>query len=435
MPLTKVRYDMLDLEVTEKITQSISLSGAGSPLVFAPNQEGTTETLTKFKVDSQEKTIRSTSFVNDKLVIELASFSPTGVGASGQSLAWDQAASSFSISATNPSDFPDEYLANVKSPLTAGTGTVELDVTKYTKSGTSLPLSATGNIATTFTLQNGYYIRPAGASGATGGSASAAVTFLKQDASEYSPTYTWTTNWQNISHDISLAALSGKSFLQKYTSSNYTVSQSGLSNAAHVVHTVSSSNGTPSNLSGSGTLPFATAIHKDNKNTTTTTVTVASVFTRPAAVTGSQYTHSPNNKTSDNVASSASFSYPSIQFTTAVDASPTLGAIIDDSNTGNLGFKSTVTLLGSETKNYPLTAITNSGAEPVKFWFGVRTSASQPTLFKTGDAVAQYAVAPVGLTTVDLGLQPNTSIGTSAEDYTFYGFNIAGNATVYVVIS
>ena len=431
---------MLDAEVTTKITQNVSLTGAGSPLVF--DADGNTETLTKFKVDGQEKTIRSASFNNDGLLqIELASFSPTGVSASGQTnLAWDVAASSFSIAATNPTDFPSEYLANIKN-LTAGTGTVELNLANYNRTGTALPLTAVdgafaGNIASTFTLKSGYYIRPTGATGATGGSASAVVTFLKQDGTtEYSPTYTWNTSWQNVSHNITLAALTGKTFLKKYTSSNYTVSQSGLSNAANVAHTVTAANGTPSNPNGSGTLDFTVGIHKDNTSTATT-VTLASVFTRPSAVTGTQYTHAPSNDVSSNVAASASFSYPSIKLTTASNvSSPSLSDIIADGTA--TGFHSNVQVLSDQTSDYPLTAVTNSSNEPVKFWFGVRTSAQQPTSFKTGDNVAQYAVAPAGLITVTKDLEPTTSLGAGyqAESYTFYGFNIAANATTYVVIS
>jgi hypothetical protein len=150
--------------------------------------------------------------------------------------------------------------------------------------------------------------------------------------------------------------------------------------------------------------------------------------------TGFGYTRTLTDE-SVNVAAGASFTHPSIRLMTSTTGVPTLAAIIDDN--GTYGFAAGVQVLSDLTKNYPKTAIVNSTGSGQKFWFGVKSSASQPTSFKTGDADAQYAVAPDGLTTMTLSLEPNTEFGGgyAAVPYTFYGFNVAANATTYVVIS
>jgi hypothetical protein len=438
MPLTKVRYDMLDIEVTDKIKESVTVSGAGSPLVFETS--GNTNTLNKFKVAGVDKTIRSASFNQSGLLeIVLASFSPTGVAAYGQSLAWDVAASTFRITATNPADFPAEYLENIKD-LTADTGTVALNLADYDKSGTALPLTESGNIDSTFTLKSGKYIRPTNASGATGGSASAVVTFLKQDGTtEYSPTYTWTTNWQDVSHSISLAALSGKTFLKSYASAGYTVSQSGLSNAANVAHTVTAANGTPSNASGSGTLNFTAPIHKGNTNIATT-VTLASVFTRPEAVTGSQYTHAPSNVTSANVAASASFTYPSFTtWTSGPSTLPSYGPLVDDSTSDGFVNDEAVIpfMLGNEATSMSRRAVVNTGATRT-FWFCVRANHTTKPTILTGDGTLMVAVQPGDITEGTIALRPDTApTGWDAgdnESYKVWGISL-NNGTTYVQIN
>lgn len=445
MPLTKIRYDMLAPEVTESITASIASAGVGSPFVFSPTQDNTVETLTGYKVttDGVTKTenVRRTEFIANKLVITLATFTPT-ITPSTQTLNWDVPASTFTLNVNNPvEDYPDQWISDVASMSTAA-GSVSALETFDTD--TTFPRTAANDYLATWTVKAGGvgYIRPTNVSGGnTGGSASGTLT-LKSDTTDGDPTpwgttYAWVANWNPITADISLATLTGKTFLQKYTSAAYTVSTAGLSpGSTAVVHTVTGTNGNVSNALGSGTLTIGTDIHKDNKTTTTTKVALSSVFTRTEAVmgTGNGYTRTLTDESAD-VAASASFTYPSIRLMTSTTGEPTLAAIIDDSTA--TGFLSTVQVLGDQTKNYPLTAIVNSTGSGQKFWFGVKSSAAQPTSIKSGDNANQYAVAPQGLTTMSLSLEPNADFGNDYEPvaYTFYGFNIEANATTYVVIS
>jgi len=446
MPLTKVRYDMLDPEITQKI------SDAGSPLVFTPtNGDPTVETLTKFKLNGEEEVIRSAAFSSSgKLVITLATFTPR-VEAVGQTdLDWDVAAQQFKVSADNPADYPSKWVKGIKFPLVASSGSVSLDSGDYAQSGSTLPLAATADFTNiVYNLTQNAYIRPvialSGTPGnktgpATGGSAAATVTFetLNDDdvTADWTTTKTWTTTWKSVSNGITLNTLRNNTFLKVYEEADYTVSATGLNDANNVSHTVTAANGDLSVTNGSGKLRFTKKINKNNKDTETTTVSLESEFTRPVTVTGTSYKYKPTKITTANVAADAQFTYPSIRLMSASDLSaPSLDAIINDGTP--TGFEAGVQVLSSEVKNYPLTAITNSSSVPVKFWFGVRKSAGQPSSIRTGDANNQYAVAPAGLITVDLALGPDTDPGNgyTKEAYTFYGFNIAANATTHVVIS
>jgi hypothetical protein len=450
MPLTKVRYDMLADEVTTKITEQVSLSGAGSPLVFS--QSGNTTTLTAFKLGGVDKTVRTTSISpSGTLTIELASFSPTNVAATGETLNWDQPATGFSITANNPSDFPDEYLNDIVWPITAVDGTVELQESGYTGGEGVLPLSQTGNIAVTFTLAANKYIYPTinGVSGgvgpATGGSASASVTFNKytdgatNPNSNYSPADTWTTNWGSVSHGIQLAANSGNSFLQSYAGTTYTITRNALSSASSVSHTVTNA-GTGVTLVGTssgngsftgGSITYNVPVHKDNTGTARK-VSLASVFTRPATVTGTQYTHTP---TAVEATASYSFEYPSITLKTTQSeglAGLTNAVIVDNANTSNKGFKSTVTRMAS-TKVYPVTQIVNSTSSDQYFWFGVSSTITQPTVFETGSGAGLIATATPAQKTVALA-PTDAPNGYNPVNYNFYGFIVPANASLFVNI-
>lgn len=435
MALTKVRYDMLDADVTAKITE------LGSPFVFEASQDGNVETLTKFKVGAVEKNIRSTAIAGQKLVITLASFTPNISVAGQSSLSWDQPATYFTVTVDNPTlDYPDEWISDVAS-IAASSGDITADLTKFNLTGAGLPLATSADFTATYTVKAGEgYIRPTRASVLNtnqGGSASAAVT-VKNDTATGDPqtwptTYTWTTSWQSVSHSISIANLSNYTFLKKYTSTTYSVGSSGLSNAANVAHTVTGTNGSLSSDSGSGTITFTTPIHKDNTGTTTK-VALSSVFTRPESVMGAgqSYTYSPTNL---EAAFSASFTYPSITLMTDAGTPPSLGDVIDDSQPN--GFKSTVTVLNHHQNSYPLQAVTNNTGATRVFWFGVRTSGvSQPTSFKSGDATYQFDVSN---STATLNLKPTDTssfAGTyNAVGYTFYGINVGANTTLYIVIS
>lgn len=449
---------MLDPEVTTKITAAVSLSGAGSPFVFTA--DGSKETLTQFKIDGVNKDIREASFVNKKLVIELASFSPTNVSATGQTLNWDQPATGFSVAATNPADFLTEYLSDIVWPITQVSGTVEAAKSGYTIPG-NLPLTVSGALAATFTLGSGKYIRPsisgisAGAGPATGGSASATVVFNKHTAdpsadANYVPspaaTYTWTTNWASVTHSITAAALSGNSFLQSYTGTTYSITNNTLTDPNNVSRTVTATLGTLSNATGgtlsngnatlsnantTGTLTFATPVHKNN-TATVRKVSLSSVFTRPATVTGELYTHAP---TAAESTVTYSFDYPSITLRTVQSdglAGLNSSVIVDNSNTGNKGFKSTVTRM-SATKVYPATEIVNSTNADQYFWFGVSSTIAQPSVFDSGSGLGLLATADPALKT--FGLAPTGAPGDYVPtNYNFYGFIVPANKSLFVRI-
>ncbi len=441
---------MLDAEVTSNISQAVSLTGAGSPFVFSV--DGSKKILTKFKVDSVEKDIRAARFnANNLLEVELTSFSPTGVSATGQTLNWDQPATSFSVGATNPADFTTEFLSDIVWPITQVSGTVETAKDGY---GSYSPLSASGALALTFTLGSGKYIRPTingisgGAGPATGGSASATVIFNKRTAgtpptdANYTPdpaaTYTWTTNWASVNHDIALAALSGNSFLQSYTSTTYAITRNALTNAGNVVHTVTSETGTVTNATGNGTLTFGTPVHKDNA-ATARKVKLNSVFTRPATVTGVEYTHTPND---DEATATYSFDYPSITLTTVQSAGTaglTASVVVNNANTGNKGFKDTVARMAA-TKVYPATEIVNSTNADQYFWFGVSSTIAQPNVFDSGSGLGLLATATPETKTVALAPTFNGSTpvsapdGYQATDYNFYGFIVPANKSLFVRI-
>ena len=441
---------MLADEVTTSISQQVNLTGAGSPFVFSAS--GSKKILTKFKVDSVEKDIRAARFnANNLLEVELTSFSPTGVSATGQTLNWDQPATSFSVAATNPADFTTEFLNDIVWPITQVSGTVEILKAGY---GSYSPLSASGALALTFTLGSGKYIRPSisGISGAvgpaTGGSASATVVFNKRTAgnpptdTNYTPdpaaTYTWTTNWASVTHSITAAALSGNSFLQSYTGTTYSITNNTLTNTNNVSRTVTAtlgtlSNGevTLSNAGTTGTLTFATPVHKNNA-TTVRKVSLSSVFTRPEAVTGTGYTHTPSPEESTVT---YSFDYPSITLKTVQSAGLnglTSSVIVDNGNTGNKGFKSTVTRM-SETKVFPVTKIVNSTNEDQYFWFGVSSTTAQPSVFESGSGASFVATATPEIKTIGLaptfnGATPvSAPDGYQATDYIFYGFIVPNN--------
>ena len=221
-----------------------------------------------------------------------------------------------------------------------------------------------------------------------------------------------------------MSNLTGNTFLQTYTSTSYNVSYGGMSNSSNVAHTVTPTGGTVSSSTGSGTFTFTTPIHKDNTGTSRT-LALSTVFTRPSSVTGTGYTYT--NNTSDTSLSS-SFTYPSFWiFTTSTTSAPARADIINGT-----GFESAVTTLSNQTKTFAGTVTNNSGG-PQAFWFAVRTSASQPTTFKTG--ASSSLLSDVTPTTSSVGLEPDTPpSGYTAETYNLYGITLQAGDT-YVSIS
>ena len=355
------------------------------------------------------------------LQIEVASFSPS-VSANGQSLSWDQPATQWTVSVTNPDDFTSRYINNVNSTLTSATAGVTTDVSLYSTSGPSATPLGGVDWTQTFSTDADSNIYSLTAN-LTGGSASAVVSFDDNNGSTYSETSTISYNWQDASCDLSFSNLSGNTFLETYSSVGYTLTVNGLSNPSNASSVITTGQGSLSSSNSSGTMTFTTPIHKDNNSGRT--ISVTTTFTRPAGVTGTSYS---DDDTSSDSTISANFTYPSFYiFTNGIGTPPTRSDIIN----GN-GFESSVTQLGDQVKDIDQFIATSS--PPKALWFAVRTSASQPTSFQTGSSDA--LLSDVSVTTgYTVNLEPDSPpAGYSSESYTLYGITLASTNT-YVRIS
>ena len=364
------------------------------------------------------KEIRRVYFHNNQLRIELAAFTPTATG-SGQTLLWDVPATGFSVSVTNPDDYPDQYLAAVDRISNAvGMHAViaDYDTTGATPTpGGGVDWSQTFNTNATATVHSN-------GSGRNGGVASGTLELVDEDGDASDVKANVNFSWSNVSSSLSVGSLSGLSFLKTYTSTSYSVSTSGLSNSANVSHTVTAVGGTPSNTTGSGEVVFAEPIHKDN--TSGRSVSLSSNFTRPAAVTGTSYV--VNDAETDAV--TASFTYPSWLFVTPNrNTPPTLAQVI----TGD-DFASDVTVRGHQDRRVNET-VTNPESYPQALWFAVRSSATQPTQFKVGENA--NLIFDVEYTTFEIELVPDSPpAGYTPERYNLYGLTLQAGST-YVSIN
>ena len=400
--------------------------GGGGNSPFTWTTAGTDNELrvaTGWSEGGNSYTIRQASINSDNLFeVELASFSPV-VTASGQgNLYWDQTATQFSVSVDNPTDFTTRHIDEVAS-ITGATG-VHTTLSDYTTSGPSATPAGGVDWNQTFTTNSTATIVSNG-SGTSGGSASATITWNDDDSNAWTQTRTISYNWLSANVTINMSNLSGKNFLEQYNNTSYTVSVSGLASSSNASSTVTPSGGTVSSSSGSGTFTFTTPVHKDN-NDGTRTVAVSTVFSRPEGVTGTAYTVTD---TASDTSISSNFSYPSFHiFTVDSSTPPTKAEIVDGNN-----FDSAVTELSNQTRQID-TTINNSDSNPRCFWFGVRTSATQPTTFESGPSNALLSGVSVTTgNTVDLG-PDTTPSGYTEEGYTLYGITLQPGNT-YVRIS
>jgi len=366
-------------------------------------------------------TIRSVILNNDnKLEVELASFSPT-VSASGQSLKWDEPATQFNVSVDNPTDFTTRYIASVDS-ITSATG-VYTTLADYTTTGPSVTPAGGVDWTQSFTTNATATIVSNG-TGLSGGSASATIGFADNDSNAWTDTDNISYSWQNANVTANFGNLSGKNFLETYTTVNYTINVTGLDDNNNAASTVTPTGGTVSNTNGSGTFTFTDAIHKDNNSGRS--VAVSTVFTRPAGVTGSSYT--VTDTASDN-SISASFTYPSFYiWTTDVSTVPTNSDVVDGND-----FHADVIELGNQANSIN-TTIDNTANTPRAFYFGIRSTVSQPTVFQTGPSSA--LLSDTNVTTGNtLNLEPTTApSGYNGESYTLYGITLQPGQT-YVRIT
>lgn len=399
---------------------------AGSPLGFTTS--GNDRVLTNYRENGVTYTVRTAAFTNNTFTLTLAAFTPT-LGASVQpssTLNWDVPCTGFTVQVTNPSDFTAQYISSVASVTqTAGAVSALGLFTAGAKSATPA-----GGVSWTqaFTTQFSSAVIWSNSTTITGGSAGATVGFNVSSGSgetAYVGSANFNVNWNTPSNSISVANLSGNTFLQSYLSTTYTVGITGMTNAANYSHAVTATGGTISNAAGSGTFTFTSPIHKDN-TATTRTVSTNTTFTRPSTVTGTSYSV---NLTANSASPTAGFTYPSFWvFTDSVSNVPTRSTIV-----AGTGYQPSVTLLGDQVKSLA-GYITNNSASPRILWFGVRSSASQPTTFQTGASPSLLStVIPITGNTVTL--QPDTPpVGYSGVGFTLYGITLQVGTT-YVSIS
>lgn len=396
-----------------------------SPLVFTANSNY--RTLTGYTENDVTYTVRTAEFVNNKLRLTLAEFTPTTTSSPipGSSLNWDVPCTGFSVNVTNPTDFTDQWLYGVSS-ITATSGDIT-ELSTFSASAKSAVPAGGVSWTQTFSTDADSYVRPVSTT-LSGGSASATVRFLVTNgttSNEYSAPASWSINWATPTNTISIAALSGWSFLRSYTSTTYSVNATGMSNSANYLHDIQPTGGTISNATGNGTFTFAVPIHKDNTGTTRS-LQLTTTFTRPATVTGASY--SVDRITSATLAA-ATFIYPSAWlWTESVLTVPSTSDVVDGTN-----FKAGVTALGHQVKTFA-GFVENPLAVPQAFWFAVRSSAAQPTTFKTG--ASSSLLSDVSVTTgntVMLYPTPKPS-GYVDVSYTLYGITLQPGST-YVSIS
>ena len=389
-------------------------------LVFSAS--GNVRTLIGLKENNTTLSVRSANLNGNMFNLNVASFTPTlsAVAVPSNILNWDVSCTAFTVSITNPSDFLLQYISNVND--TSVISGVFSRLNQFTAgSKSAIPLGGV-NWNQTFSTNTVGFIRPI-SSTILGGSSSAIISFKSTEnsvESVYSTTITLTIQWSTPTISINTVDLSGNTFLDTYSSTTYSNGVTGISNPSNYSNSITAIGGTAS----SGTFTFSTPIHKDNI-ATVRSVIMTTTFTRPSDVTGISYSAILSATSVVN----ASFTYPSFWiFTIGTPVPPTISDIISGAS-----FASSVTVLGNQSKTL-IGFINNTSGSPKGFWFAIRSSASQPTVFKTGASPSLLSdVAVTFGNTVNLQPSPVPS-GYSAVGYTLYGITLQ-NGSTYLSIS
>jgi len=422
----QITQNLSDIATVSGIAVNSTLDPSGMQFIVSGGDNQYRINTIFIDADGTEQTVRTASINGDGLFqLEVAQFSPS-VSANGQSRYWDQPVSQWTVSVDNPSDFTTNYVNSVKSTLTSVVGSVTSDVSLYSTTGPSATPGGGVDWTQTFTVDGDSPIYSS-TSDLSGGSASATVSFLDKDNSTISETASISFSWQSASSSISFNNLTGNNFLQSYSSVGYNLTITGLSNSSNASTTITTGQGTLSNSSDDGTMTFTTSIHKDNNSGRTITATTD--FTRPSTVTGAEYT---TQRVVSDSSISASFTYPSFYIFTTSKSNPPSRADIVDTNDFD---SSVVTELGNQVKTID-GYITNSDSVPKAWWFAVRSSASQPTTFKTGnDSSLLSTLSSEDITETTVDLEPDSpAAGYVAEGYNLYGITLNPGNT-YVQIS
>ena len=392
-------------------------------LIWTTN--GDYRTLTNYYANGVTSTIRATEFVSNKLRLTLATFTPvlTTISLPSSVLNWDVPATGFTVVVDNPADITDQYISSVGyiTPVIGNFSTIQNFVAS---SKTNTPA---GGVDWSQTFTTGY-IRPT-STVITGGTASANINFNyyngTSEVAYTNSTASYSVSWNTPVLYSSLSSLSGQTFLGTYTNTNYSIDVTGITDSANYAHSISGFNGTVSSGTNStGVFTFATPLHKDNTGTSRT-VSSTTTFTRPAGVTGTSYTANLSTTTS-NV--SATFTYPSLWvFTAGVGSVPTRSTFVTGST-----FQAGVTQL-SNLANSLSGIINNPSASPQALWLAIKSTASQPTLFRTGSSAG--LLTDVVYSTSTVNLEPdNPPVGYTAVTYNLYGITLQSGNT-YVSIS
>lgn len=391
---------------------------------------GTTRRLTGYiDPNGSQYPVRTTELLAGAFVINLASFTPitTSTILPAILLNWDIVCSGFSVSVNNPLDFPTEYLSSVNS-LVVRSGAVTTTPNSYTSTGPTATPAGGVSWAQTFSTNGIGTIRPISTTIA-GGTASATVIFNSK--SDTTPevvfpdvTTTWAVTWNTPTLAISMVDPTGSTFLQTYTQALYTINITGITNPSNYTTNVTPTGGIVSNPTGQGNFTFDTPVHKDNINVTRS-VSVTATFSRPISVTGSAYTA---QLTASDLILAPTFTYPSFWiFTASTSAPPTRPILVSGS-----AFTTGVTVLANQVKTFAGT-VSNTLAIPRVFWFGVKSSIVQPTVFQTGASASLLS----GVTVVNRTVQLSPDVvlsGYVLENYNLYGIVLQPGNT-YVSIS
>jgi hypothetical protein len=136
---------------------------------------------------------------------------------------------------------------------------------------------------------------------------------------------------------------------------------------------------TPSGLSSSGTMTFGTALDKDNYSSTVTSISFTVNYTRPVNIIDASTHTASLTVSSGSGNTTASFTYPSF-WLFKLSGTPVIGDIGSGTS-----FVSGVTTLGDQVKSFA-SYVANPQSFTQTFWFGVLSTASQPTSFNSGSS-------------------------------------------------
>lgn len=396
-----------------------------NPLYFSTL--GDYRILTHYIEGGVQSVIRKTEFDNNLLKLTLASFTPqiSVTGLPGNTLLWDQSCQGFAVSVRNPVDFPKKWISGLgKLVQISGRVSALVDFTAGAQTPSAAPaVNWVQEFTTTSTN-----ISPA-VTGIDGGSASADLVFNQTTndiTTQFDTPVRLEINWATPQTILTIPRLTGATFLQTYTSTTYTVNVSGLLYSNTAAINITPTNGSISNQSGSGVFTFNTPVHKDSVFTAYT-LQIHTDFKRPSNVTGTEYTVFTESVV---VMPQPLFVYPSlIVLTDGTAAPPGIADIVTGAQ-----FVAGVRVLGDSTRTFS-GYITNDATNPIAAWFAIRSTAAQPTTFKTG--ISPTLLNSVGVTSgssVVLAPYPAAPLDYAPVTYKLYGITLQPGTT-YVSIA